>query len=189
MKAVFANWKRLLDADGFLENHPALDWQDAIPTFVQGKAAIYLMGNFAVAPMKEGGLTDDQIDFVQFPEIVEGVPMAEDAPTDTLHIPSGARNKADAKLFLAKPETQTKINATLGQLPVNNRSQVPDDKFLKQGFEMLQNAAGLAQFYDRDARAEMAKAGMGGFQGFMVKPDHLERILDRLEKVRQRTCE
>ncbi len=35
---------------------------------------------------------------------------------------------------------------------------------------MLSNAYALAQFYDRDAPAEMAKAGMEGFQEFMVKP-------------------
>jgi multiple sugar transport system substrate-binding protein len=51
---------------------------------------------------------------------------------------------------------------------------------------MLSNAYALAQFYDRDANAEMAKAGMEGFQEFMVKPDNLDKILERLEKVRAR---
>ncbi len=45
---------------------------------------------------------------------------------------------------------------------------------------------GIAQFFDRDAPAEMAKAGMEGFQEFMVKPERLEKILKRLEKVRGR---
>ncbi len=49
---------------------------------------------------------------------------------------------------------------------------------------MLSNAYALAQFYDRDAPAEMAKAGMEGFQEFMVKPDNQAQILERLEKVR-----
>ena len=34
--------------------------------------------------------------------------------------------------------------------------------------------------------AEMAKVGMEGFQQFMVQPDQLDSILDRLEKARQR---
>jgi multiple sugar transport system substrate-binding protein len=189
VKAVFAKWGELVRPGYFLENHAALDWQDAIPQLVQGKAAMYLMGNFAVATMKEGGLKEEQIGFLQFPEITAGVPMAEDAPTDTFHIPSGAKNKEDAKTFLAylaSPEAQTKMNATLGQLPVNNQAQRPEDPFLAQGFEMLSKAHGLAQFYDRDAPAEMAKAGMEGFQEFMVKPDNLDRILERLEKVRQK---
>ncbi len=43
--------------------------------------------------------------------------MAEDAPTDTLHIPAGAKNKEDAKKFLAyvaRADVQTEWNKTLG---------------------------------------------------------------------------
>ncbi|MBB3320179.1 MULTISPECIES: extracellular solute-binding protein [unclassified Rhizobium] len=189
VKAVFEKWSELVKPGYFLENHAALDWQDAIPQFVQGKAAMYLMGNFAVAPMKDGGLKEDQIGFLQFPTITEGLPAAEEAPTDTFHIPAAAKNKEDAKTFLAylaTPEAQAKMNVTLGQLPVNNKSPQPEDKFLKAGFQMLSAAQGLAQFYDRDAPAEMAKAGMEGFQQFMVKPEKLDAILARLEKVRAR---
>jgi multiple sugar transport system substrate-binding protein len=189
VKAVFEKWAELVEPGYFVANHAALDWQDAMPLLVQGQAAMYLMGNFAVATMKDGGLTEDQIGFMQFPEITPGIPMAEDAPTDTMHIPANAKNKEDAKKFLAylaQPEVQTKINTTLGQLPVNNQSTRPDDVFLSQGFEMLSNAYALAQFYDRDAVAEMAKAGMEGFQEFMVKPERADAILERLEKIRSR---
>ena len=189
VKAVFDKWAELVKPGYFLENHAALDWQDAIPQLVQGKAAMYLMGNFAVATMKDGGLKEDQIGFLQFPEITAGLPMSEEAPTDTFHIPAGAKNKEDAKKFLAylaSPEAQAKMNATLGQLPVNNKSAKPTDKFLDAGFTMLSNAHALAQFYDRDAPADMAKAGMEGFQEFMVKPDKVDDILAKLEKVRAR---
>ncbi len=189
VKAVFDKWAELVKPGYFLENHAALDWQDAIPQMVQGKAAMYLMGNFAVATMKDGGLKEDQIGFLQFPEITAGIPMSEEAPTDTFHIPSGAKNKEDAKKFLAylaSPEAQAKMNATLGQLPVNNKAAKPTDKFLDAGFTMLSNAHALAQFYDRDAPADMAKAGMEGFQEFMVKPDKVDDILAKLEKVRAR---
>lgn len=189
VKATFEKWGELVRMGAFLENHAALDWQDAMPQMVQGKAAMYLMGNFIVAPLKEAGLTNDTLGFFQFPEITAGVPMAEDAPTDTLHIPAGAKNVENAKKFLAyvgRADVQTKWNTTLGQLPVNNKSTKPDDPFLADGFNMLSNAYALAQFYDRDAPAEMAKAGMEGFQEFMVKPDNLDKILERLEKTRQR---
>ena len=189
VKAIFDAWGELVKPGYFIENHAALDWQDAIPQFVQGKAAMYLMGNFAVAAMTSGGLKEDQIGFAPFPEMTAGVARAEDAPTDTFHIPAGAKNKADARkflAFLAGPEAQGKMNATLGQLPVNNKAARPDDKFLSAGFDMLSSAAGLAQFYDRDAPAEMAKAGMEGFQRFMVHPDQESAILAELERVRAR---
>ena len=189
VRAVFEKWGELVEAGYFVENHAALDWQDALPLLAQGQAAMYLIGNFAVAPLRDAGLTDDQLGFMQFPEITPGIPMAEDAPTDTLHIPANAQNKEDAKKFLAylaKPEVQSKINATLGQLPVNSQSEIPEDPFLSDGFNMLSNAHALAQFYDRDAAAEMAKAGMEGFQEFMVKPERADAILERLEKIRSR---
>ena len=82
---------------------------------------------------------------------------------------------------------QTEINKTLGQLPINASSQVGDDKFLQAGYKMLSSTdGGIAQFFDRDAPAEMAKAGMEGFQEFMVKPDRADAILERLEKIRGR---
>ncbi|MBT9371631.1 extracellular solute-binding protein [Rhizobium sp. CSW-27] len=189
VKAVFDKWAELVKPGYFIANHAAIDWQDAVPQLVQGKAAMYLMGNFAVATMKDGGLKEDQIGFLQFPEITPGLPVSEEAPTDTFHIPAGAKNKDDAKKFLAyvaSPAAQSKMNATLGQLPVNNKAEKPKDVFLEQGFEMLSKAHALAQFYDRDANAEMAKAGMEGFQEFMVKPDKADAILARLEKIRQR---
>lgn len=189
VKAVFEKWAELVEPGYFIENHAAIDWQDAIPHLVQGKAAMYLMGNFAVATMKDGGLEEEQIGFLQFPQINPDIPMSEEAPTDTFHIPAGAKNKEDAKKFLAylaSPEAQTKMNKTLGQLPVNNKAEKPEDPFLEAGFEMLSEAHALAQFYDRDAAAEMAKAGMEGFQEFMVKPDKVDDILERLEKIRAR---
>ena len=189
VKAVFERWAELVEPGYFIENHAAIDWQEAVPLLVQGKAAMYLMGNFAHATMLDGGLKEEQIGFLQFPEITPGLPKAEDAPTDTLHIPAKAKNKEDARkflAFLATAEVQTAINKTLGQLPVNNLSAPPEDRILRQGFEMLSNAHALAQFYDRDAPAGMAKAGMEGFQEFMVKPERADKILARLEKIRKR---
>jgi len=193
VKATFNNWKELIDMGAFIDNHQTYSWQEALPFMVQGEAAAYLMGNFAVAPLREAGLLDDQLDFYQFPAINPDVALAEDAPTDTFHIPSGASNKEAAREFLrfvVSADVQTEINngSNLGQLPVNAQSAVDDDKFLNEGFAMLSanSPGGVAQFWDRDAPAEMAKVSMEGFQEFMVRPDNLDRILDRLERARQR---
>lgn len=190
VRATMANWKELLDAGFWIDNHAAYSWQEALAPMIQGDAAMYIMGNFAVAPLREAGLTDDQLGFFQFPVIDASIPLAEDAPTDTMHIPANAKNKEDAKKFLAylaRAEVQTEMNRTLGQLPINKNSEVAEDKFLEAGLTMLSGTTGgIAQFFDRDAPAEMAKAGMEGFQEFMVKPERLEKILKRLEKVRGR---
>jgi multiple sugar transport system substrate-binding protein len=184
VKAAFAEWAKVVPY--MSANAAAIDWQDAAALLSQGKAANYVMGNFAVDTFKKGGMTNDNLGFMVFPEITAGVLRSEEAPTDTFHIPSGAKNKADAKkflAFLASPDAQTKMNAILGQLPVNNKAQASDDPYIKAGFEELSNAHALAQFFDRDAPADMAKAGMEGFQEFMSHPDHLDAILERLQKI------
>ena len=191
VRATFAEWAKLVEPGYITANHAALDWQDAASLLVQGKAANYVMGNFAVAVFKEGGMTNDTLGFLPFPTINPDVPRAEEAPTDTVHIPSGATNVDDAKAFLAYlagADAQTKINAAMGQLPINKDAEVAqDDPFIMAGFELLSTTpGGIAQFFDRDAPAEMAKIGMEGFQQFMVQPEQLDNILDRLEKARQR---
>ncbi len=186
VRNVFKEWARIQPF--ITANASAIDWQDAAALLVQGKAANYVMGNFAVATFKQGGMTNDNLGFMVFPEITPGLPRAEEAPTDTIHIPAGAKNVADAKTFLAyvaSAEAQTKLNATLGQLPTNKNATVDaSDPYISAGFAELSSAYALAQFFDRDAPAEMAKAGMEGFQEFMAKPERLDAILERLEKTR-----
>ncbi|MEM8578298.1 MAG: extracellular solute-binding protein [Pseudomonadota bacterium] len=190
--ATFDNWEQLIDECGFVENHASMSWQDALAPFANGDAAMYVMGNFAVDGMKNAGLTNDQIDFFPFPEITPGLPRAEEAPADAFFIPTNAKNPDDAKKFLAfvaRADVQTEWNKTMGQLPINSKATVGDDKFLQQGFETVSTAAGLAQFYDRDAPAEMAKAGMEGFQEFMLDTSKKMDVLERLDGVQEQVYE
>jgi len=147
------------------------------------------MGNFSVSGYKDAGLTDEQIDFFQFPEITAGLARAEEAPADALFIPAKAKNVDNAKKFLAfiaTPEVQGEWNKAIGQLPPNADAEInTDDKFIVEGMATLSTASGLAQFYDRDAPAAMAKAGMEGFQKFMLDPSSLDEVLEGLDKVQE----
>lgn len=180
------NWKKMIEPGYFIENHATYSWQEALPFIQSGEAAMYLLGNFIVPQF---GDYTDKMGFFQFPVIDESVPMAEDAPMDTAHIPSKAKNKEDARKFLrfiARADVQTKINAALQQIPPHKDAKAKQDPFLDKGVAVLGAAAGTAQFYDRDTSPAMAKEGMKGFQEFMVKPERMDKILKRLEKVRQR---
>ncbi len=187
IRNTFAKWEEMLDRCSFVSTHATMSWQDAISPFANGDAAMYVMGNFSVGQYKEAGLTDDQIDFFQFPEITPGLPRAEEAPADAFFIPAKAKNVENAKKFLAfvaSVGTQTAWNKAIGQLPPNAKALInEDDKFIVKGMETLSTASGLAQFYDRDAPAAMAKAGMEGFQKFMLDPSALDEILENLDKV------
>jgi len=188
VKKTFAKWEELVKPGYFLENHASYSWQEAQPFLYNGQAAMYLMGNFLTAnfPAEMEG----KMGFFQFPIIDSSIAKAEDAPMDTIHIPSKAKNKVDARKFLAfvaRPENQALINNTMLQIPTNNKAKVKQDPFLSKGVAMLNEASGTAQFYDRDTDPAMAKEGMKGFQEFMVHPERLEKILKRLDKVSQRT--
>ena len=193
VRDVFDHWRVLIDMGAYIQNHQSYSWQEALPFIVNGDAAAYLMGNFVVAPLRDGGLTDEQLNFYQFVQIDPDIELAEDAPMDTFHIASNAQNPEAALEFLrfvVTAENQTLINRgdALGQLPINAAASIDDDQFLEEGFTMLtQNSpGGIAQFFDRDTEAEMASVAMEGFQEFMVIPDNLDAILDRLERTRQR---
>ncbi len=187
VKAVFSKWAELVEPGYFLENHTSYSWQEAQPFLFQGKAAMYLIGNFLVPNIPED--VADKMSFFQFPTIDPNVPSYEDAPTDVVAIPAKAKNKEDAKKFLkflSRPDNIRKLNDTLDQLPTHKDSGVKDDRYLQAGMKMLSEAKGLAQFYDRDTTPEMAKAGMKKFQEFMAKPERVDKILASLEKTRKR---
>lgn len=186
VRNVFKHWDQLVKPGYFLENHASYSWQEAQPFLYNGKAAMYLIGNF-ITPNFPKDL-EGKMGFFQFPVINPNVDIAEDAPMDTVHIPARAKNKKDARKFLefmSRADTQTLVNAALLQIPTNKEAHAPDDVFLNEGVKMLKDASGTAQFYDRDTDPRMAQEGMKGFQEFMVKPDRLDSILKRLERVRK----
>jgi multiple sugar transport system substrate-binding protein len=127
--------------------------------------------------------------FFPFPEIEGGLPRAEDAPMDSIHIPAKAQNKEDAKKFLAfvaQADVQEEINKALLQLPVNAKAGIADDRFLEAGKELLGQTQHLSQFFDRDTSEDLATVAMKGFQEFMAKPDRLDRVLENIERARKR---
>ena len=108
---------------------------------------------------------------------------------NSLHIPARARNKEDARKFLAyvlRPEVQEKINAAMLTIPVNRKAAVADDRFLRKGRELLSSAEGLMQYFDRETSEDLATVAMKGFQEFMIDPDRLDAVIDTIERARKR---
>lgn len=187
VKKVFEYWSQLVEPGYFLKNHASYSWQEAQPYLFDGSAAMYMIGNFLTPNIPENIKKD--IGYFQFPIINPDVPIAEEAPMDTVHIPSKAKNKDNARkflTFLARVENQEEINKTMLQIPPHKQAKVLDDYFLNAGVKVLGEAKGTSQFYDRDTDPAMAKVGMKGFQEFMVKPERLDKILANLEKTRKR---
>jgi multiple sugar transport system substrate-binding protein/raffinose/stachyose/melibiose transport system substrate-binding protein len=180
-------WKELFDNKCFIENSAALAWQDAVTPFVQGKAAMYLMGGFITDtydPAAKGTPAEGDLDFVRFPIIDPKMPVGEDAPTDGQFIAAKAANLDGAKKFMAwlgSLEVQQLQTDLLGRLPT--RTDVKTDKFTpaqQQGIKLVQTADYVAQFYDRDTTPEMAEVGLNAFASFFA--DQSEKNVDALLK-------
>ena len=185
---VFDVWGEIAKSGYYIDNHASYSWQEGMAPMINGDAAMYLLGNFIIPDLMRAGL-EGKIGYFQFPVIDGSVRTYEEAPTDSMHIPARAKNKKDARRFLAflgRADIQKIIADASGNLSTNNQSPPPTDEFLKIGFKVLSESAGLAQFYDRDTPPEMAKEGMKGFQEFMVKPDREKQIRQRIERARKR---
>ncbi|MRT31740.1 MULTISPECIES: ABC transporter substrate-binding protein [Herbaspirillum] len=188
VKKVYTAWKSLIDNKYFIDNALSYDLDGAQPFLFQGKAAMMLMGTFIAKgfPAKLA----PEMGYFQFPIIDANVPTAEEGPTESIHIPAKARNKTDARRFIAfvgTPAISAKLADGLGSLPANSKSPAPADPISRIGFEILSNAkGGISQFYDRDMTKEMADEGMKGMQKFISDPSKIDDVLNELEQSRKR---
>lgn len=188
VKKVYAAWRTLIDAKYFIDSPLSYDLDAAQPFLFQGKAAMMLMGTFIAKGFPPAQAA--QIGYFQFPIIDPAVPTAEEGPIESLHIPTKAKNKVDARRFLAfagTPQISAKLAEGLGSLPANSKSAAPEEPISKIGFEILSaTQGGIAQFYDRDMNKEMADEGMKGMQKFLNDPSALDDVLKQLEQTRKR---
>jgi multiple sugar transport system substrate-binding protein/raffinose/stachyose/melibiose transport system substrate-binding protein len=191
VKKVFEYWKQLLDHKCFIEDPAAYAWQDAIPFMTDGKAAMYLMGQFIKDSYPDE--MENDLDFFRFPIIDPNVPVGEDAPTDGFFMAAAARNLDGGKQFLAflgSKEVQQMGFDELGRLPtrtdVDISAAAPDTQ---KGIALIQDADYVAQFYDRDTTPAMAEVGMEGFTRFWDDPSSIDQILADLEAERLRNVE
>lgn len=188
VKKVYTTWKQLIDDHDFIDNSLSYDLDSTQPFLFQGKAAMMLMGTFITGGFPAS--VKEEMSFFRFPIIDPNVPTAEDGPVESLHIPSKAKNKADAHTFLKfveTPEIGAKLAAGLGSLSANSKSAEPEDPISRIGFQILSTTrGGIAQFYDRDMTKEMADEGMKGMQQFVADPTKLDAVLAQLEATRKR---
>jgi len=187
LKKVFTNnWAPLIQKGYFIDNAASYTWQEAIPFMSDGKAAMYLMGDF----IRDSYPTDqvDDLDFFRFPVIDSGVPVGEDAPTDGYFIAANSQHPDAAKKLLAffgSAEVQTYNAKELGRLATNSDVDLSIYNAVQpKGIKMIQGADFVAQFYDRDTTPEMADEGMNGMMEFWDHPERIDSILKRLETVR-----
>ncbi|MGX7708916.1 ABC transporter substrate-binding protein [Methylobacterium sp. Gmos1] len=186
VKKVFSLWAEPVTKGYFLENASSYGWQEAIPLLSQGRAAMYLLGPYVLTSLPAE--LHDKIGFFPFPTVNPAVPNYEELSVNGVAIPSGAKNKALARqflAFLAQPDNIAAFAKAGAVLPARTDVTL-DDPFSASQVELAKAAKGSSQFYDRDTDPEMAQIGMKGFQEFLANPDRSDAILQRLEAARAR---
>jgi len=191
VKKTFQNWKTLIDRKCFAPNAASYTWQDAANQMIQGKGAMYLMGDFLRDQYPDKG--EANLDFFRFPIIDPKLPIGEEAPTDGYFVPAKAKNIENAKLFLefvSSKEVSEMGARDLGRLPVRNDVNVADifknRPYIAKGMKILDEADLVMQFYDRDTDPEMARIGLDGFVKFLSNPNQIDAVLAELEQARAR---
>ena len=185
-RRTFAMWKQLIDAKCFDPNALAVDERGAKGEFYGGHAGMLLMGTIVSASFPE--VVRPVIDYQRFPTIDSGQAPAEAAPTDTFQVATRAHNKTDARRFLkfvSSSATSAKLAKAIGSFPTNKFAPVAGTVLDLASYKVLTDAkTNLVQGYDRDVPADMAAAGVKGFQEFFAKPDQMYAVMNRLDAVR-----
>lgn len=96
---IFVNWCKLIDMGVFIDNYIVYSWQEVMLFMVNGEVIVYLMGNFVVFLLCDGGLDDSKLDFYQFLVINVFVELVEDVLIDMFYILLGVQNKEVVKVF------------------------------------------------------------------------------------------
>jgi len=152
----------------------------AMSDFAQGKAAMYLLGAWAQPSVPED--RRDDLAFFQFPIIDPSVPVVEEAPTDGF-IASVKTTKPDlTKRFLeyiASADAQSALMK--GQqgtaLAANPDAEQDLDPLAEQGKAMLESAAQVTQFYNRDAGDAQQGPADTALTQFIADPSAIDKIL------------
>jgi multiple sugar transport system substrate-binding protein len=170
VKAVFELWKDLLPY--FQEGAPGRTWQDAAKAALVDKVAgMYFLGTFAV---EQAGDNGPDVGFFPFPLLGTAYDSenAIDAPIDGFMMSANPKNPEAAKAFLkciGTKEAQVAYVTSPGIGSVAVSPGAYTSKYTdvqKASAEVLSTAGNIAQFLDRDARADFA--GPSGMQGFLI---------------------
>jgi multiple sugar transport system substrate-binding protein len=172
VKTVFEIWR-----DDLLpytqEGAPGRTWQQAAQAMLVDKTAgMYFLGTFAAEQAAIEDIPD--IGFFPFPLLGTefDAEMGIDAPIDGFALGPDPKNLEAAKAFLkcvATPEAQVVYVTSpgIGSVAVSPQADTSAYSTLQAASaEVLKSAGFIAQFLDRDARADFA--GPSGMQGFLI---------------------
>ncbi|MER7889820.1 extracellular solute-binding protein [Micromonospora sp. NPDC094482] len=178
VKAVFLRWREALPY--FDPKGKAYPFQEATTALLAGKTGMFLIGTFFADAAPKDALGD--LDFFRFPIIDPAVPVAEEAPTDGFFASAKTGNATGTKAllsYLASVEAQEEyVRSSSGiVLPAHPKAKAADSPLVSKGKAMLESAAELTQFFNRDSSDALQPTADTALTKFIDKPDQIDAIL------------
>lgn len=181
---VFETWRELLafhqpDALG-------RTWQEAAASMGSGESGMYLLGTFVIDAIPD---QEDDLDFFTFPEFDSSIgATAIDAPIDGFCMSADPDNEEGSKEFLkylASAKAADVANATgVPFIAANSGTDTSVYSALqKKSVEVVSQATDIAQFLDRDTRADFASTVViPSLQSFIGNPDDIDGVTKSLQE-------
>ncbi|MGC0143949.1 MULTISPECIES: ABC transporter substrate-binding protein [unclassified Pseudactinotalea] len=186
---VMAEYERLIPY--FHPNMASYDEQEAVTPMVQNEAAMYLVGAFVTQFFPED--QHDDVDFFSVPMINDGVPTAEEAPTDGFFAASGSNNPEGALAFLDYMASRESQEAFIEISGTSNLPTSPDvdtsgfSPIVQKGIELLENTEEITQFFNRDGSDALQATADAALTRFLDDPDSVAEILDEWQQAAEAT--
>ncbi len=183
VRKVFDAWGELLRGGYFLDATMGQDWDQVLPYVYRNQAGMVLMGSFAAAKFPAAIAPD--MGLFAFPRMTQDMPVYEEAPLDVLVQPVGGKNPAARKRFLA----YLAESGALARLQEANQtvspqagSSAPRGSLRAASHAIVNDAAGLTFFFDRDAKAAMVQPAFDAMRRFLMPPHDSEQAVRSIER-------
>ncbi|MCI2420617.1 substrate-binding domain-containing protein [Saccharopolyspora sp. K220] len=175
---IFDQWRSALPH--FDPNGTAIPFQDATTALLQGRTGMLLTGTYFADAAPKDAL--DDLDFFQFPVLDPAVPLAEEGPTDGFFASARTAHLDATKEWLkyvATAEAQELYirNSSGTVLPTNPDAKDSGTPLVAKGRKMLESAADLTQFFNRDSSDALQPTADVALIRFIQRPNELPSIL------------
>ena len=189
---AMTRWQELLEAGYFNEDITSFAWADMTPMVAEGRAAMMLMGPWAVNTLSEAGLTPgEDFDMFPFPNIYPDIPDATEGAMEGWATTGARDNKEEVEAILecvASAEQQT-VYAELAVRPMPN-PEITLDVYSEEQRPFITRLAGLndASFHQNMELATLppiTDIAKREFPRFLTFPDQYETVLTQLDNIAQ----
>jgi multiple sugar transport system substrate-binding protein len=185
VKQVFDTWRGLLP---YHQPDPlGRTWQEAAQSMGKGESGMYVLGTFLIDAIPD---VEEDLDFFTFPELDSSIGAdALDAPIDGFCLSAGAENVEGGKeflKFLGTPEAAEIANEKAEAKFIAANTNASTDGYsalMKKSVEVVSSASNIAQFLDRDTRADFASTVMiPSLQSFLQDPDDVDGVTKSIQE-------